>query len=103
MVRRILEGTCRDNGVHEQTLMRSLEKMKTERLIDPTIAEWANALRVLGNGGAHYTGNRVSRDDAEDALALAEALLDHIYVLHLRFQEFAERRARTHEDAQGSD
>lgn len=77
--------------------------MKAERLIDITIAEWANALRVLGNEGAHYTGNRVSRDDADDALAFAEALLDHIYVLRLRFQEFAERRARLLEDAQGSD
>jgi hypothetical protein len=31
--------------------------------------------------GAHYTGRPVPREDAEDALAFAEALLDHIYVL----------------------
>ena len=93
MVRRILEGTCKENNVREKTLVRSLNKLKVDGLIDGTIAEWANALRVLGNEGAHYTGRRVSRDDSEDALAFAEALLDHIYVLRKRFAEFARRRA----------
>jgi len=67
--------------------------MKANGLIDATIAEWADALRVLGNEGAHYTGKQVPRADAEDALAFAEALLDHIYVLRKRFEEFANRRA----------
>ena len=66
--------------------------MKADGLIDSTIAEWADALRILGNEGAHYTGNPVPRDDAEDALAFAEALLDHVYVLRKRFEDFAKRR-----------
>ena len=36
---------------------------------------------------------KVPRDDSEDALAFAEALLDHIYVLRKRFEEFARRRS----------
>jgi len=35
----------------------------------------------------------VGYNDAEDALQFAEALLDHVYVLRLRFQKFKERRA----------
>jgi len=93
IVRRVLEGACQENNVQERTLVRSLEKMKANGLIDATIAEWADALRVLGNEGAHYTGKQVPRADAEDALAFAEALLDHIYVLRKRFEEFANRRA----------
>jgi hypothetical protein len=93
MVRRVLEGACRENGVQERTLVKSLGKLKADGLIDTTIAEWADALRILGNEGAHYTGKQVSRDDAEDALAFAEALLDHIYVLKKRFERFANRRA----------
>jgi hypothetical protein len=93
MVRRVLEGTCKENNVQERTLARSLQKMKDDGLIDGTLAEWVDALRVLGNEGAHYTGRQVSRDDAEDSLAFAEALLDHIYVLRKRFEEFAKRRA----------
>ena len=92
MVRRVLEGTCKENNVQERVLAKSLQRLKEQGLIDTTIAEWAHALRVLGNEGAHYTGRQVPRDDAEDALAFAEALLDHIYVLRKRFEKFAKRR-----------
>ncbi len=79
MVRRVLEGTCHENNVTECILAKGLEKLRENNLIDGTIADWANALRVLGNEGAHYTGRHVPRDDAEDALAFTEALLEHIY------------------------
>jgi len=91
MVRRTLEGTCADQGVSEKTLAKSLKKLAADGLVDETLAQWANALRIVGNRGAHYTGERVSREDAEDALAFAEALLDHIYVLRKRFEAFRKR------------
>jgi uncharacterized protein DUF4145 len=93
MVRRTLEGTCALQGVKEKTLRRSLKKMADDNLIDDTLSKWADALRVLGNKGAHYTGVPVSREDAADALAFAEALLDHIYVMRKRFEEFCRRQA----------
>jgi hypothetical protein len=93
MVRRILEGVCKENGVKEGPLFDSLKKLEQQGLIDGTLSEWATALRILGNEGAHYTGKQVPRDDAEDSLAFAEALLDHIYVLRKRFTEFKLRRA----------
>jgi hypothetical protein len=93
MVRRILEGVCKENSIQERTLVRSLEELQKNGLIDGTISTWATALRLLGNEGAHYTGRQVPRDDAEDALAFSEALLDHIYVLRKRFTEFETRRA----------
>ncbi|SCF46460.1 protein of unknown function [Micromonospora marina] len=66
--------------------------MRDQGLIDTSIADWADGLRVLGNQGAHYTGRKVSREDANDALDFAEALLDHIYVYKRRFEEFKKRR-----------
>jgi len=93
MVRRILEGVCKENNIQERTLFKGLEELQKNGLIDGTISEWATELRLLGNEGAHYTGDRVPRDDAEDALAFAEALLDHIYVLRKRFTDFTNRRA----------
>jgi Domain of unknown function (DUF4145) len=93
MVRRTLEGTCRDQGVSKRTLHRSLEELKAQGLMDGMLAEWADALRLAGNRGAHFTGETVSREDAEDALDFAEALLDHIYVLRQRFADFQRRMA----------
>lgn len=91
MVRRTLEGTCLDQGVKKKRLVDSLKELSTEGLIDGTLAEWADALRIAGNRGAHFTGEQVSRADAEDSLAFAEALLDHLYVLRKRFDEFKTR------------
>jgi hypothetical protein len=92
MVRRTLEGVCAENSISEKNLARALERMKSDGLIDDRLFEWAQALRVLGNEGAHYTGDQVDRMDAEDALALAEALLDYMYVLRVRFRQFQTRR-----------
>lgn len=91
MVRRTLEGTCADQSVSAKTLAKGLKTLKEQGRIDGMLAEWADALRVLGNQGAHFTGKQVSRDDAADSLAFAEALLDHLYVLRKRFEEFRAR------------
>lgn len=92
MVRRTLEGTCKLNGVKGKTLHAGLRELKENGLINETLSEWANALRVVGNQGAHFSEQNVSRDDAEDSLAFLEAFLEHIYVLQKRFQEFMDRR-----------
>ena len=62
--------------------------------MDGTLAEWADALRIAGNRGAHFAGESVPREDAVDALAFAEALLDNVYVLRKRFKEFQKRVKR---------
>ncbi len=92
MVRRTLEGVCAENGIKKQPLIRALQEMKGGGLIEGRLLEWAEELRVLGNEGAHFTGRRVSREDAQDALALAEALLDYLYVFSAQFTEFKQRR-----------
>jgi len=91
MVRRTLEGACLDQGVKKNRLVDSLKELKTTGVIDGMLAEWADALRIAGNRGAHFTGEPVSREDAQDALAFAEALLDHIYVLRKRFKDLKSR------------
>ena len=92
MVRRTLEGVCAENGVKRQPLIRALQQMQSDGLIEGRLLEWAQELRVLGNDGAHFTGRRVSREDAQDALALAEAILDYLYVFSAQFAEFKQRR-----------
>lgn len=97
MVRRTLEGVCQDQGVSggRANLATMLEKLKEQGKIDRQLLEWSQELRMFGNQGAHFTGTTVSREDAADGLALAEALLDYLYVLSAQFVEFKERRART--------
>lgn len=49
-------------------------------------------LRVLGNEGTHFTGTRVNRENAQDALGLPEALLDYMYVFNEQFEALKKRR-----------
>lgn len=92
MVRRTLEGTCAYQGSTKRTLADSLKELRAQGKIDGVLAEWADLLRVVGNEGAHFTGNKVPAQDAEDALDFAEALLDHLYVLRARFDDFKSRQ-----------
>lgn len=92
MVRRTLEGAVHEQGVNKRNLSDGLRSLRAEGRIDGTLGEWADLLRVVGNQGAHYTGTAVARADAEDAVAFCEALLDHLYVLQSRFNEFKSRR-----------
>ncbi|MEV5190375.1 DUF4145 domain-containing protein [Streptomyces werraensis] len=97
MVRRTLEGVCKDQNVQQggrTKLFQMLEALKSAGKIDGRLFEWAQALRVLGNEGAHFTGVEVTREDASDSIDLAEALLDYLYVLSAQFDEFKARRGQ---------
>ncbi|WP_074475405.1 DUF4145 domain-containing protein [Micromonospora carbonacea] len=92
MVRRILEGVCIENGLTGSNLHRNLEALKTQSVIDAKLLEWAHGLRAIGNIGAHYTPANVSRQDADDALQLSEAIMDYIYVFTAKFEQFQHRK-----------
>jgi hypothetical protein len=93
MVRRTLEGVCAAKGTTKgRPLFQGLREMKESGAIDERLFDWAQALRVLGNQGAHYTGTQISREDAEDALDLCEALLDYMFELTAKFTAFQQRR-----------
>jgi hypothetical protein len=94
-VRKATEAFCLEFGVRERTLAGSLRKLTDIGHIDAMLLEWAEMLKVVGNAGAHPNVHQtpVSAQDARDALDLAEALFDHVYVVTKRFKEFRERRA----------
>jgi hypothetical protein len=92
MVRRALEGFCIDQGAKQRVpLQRQLAELSEAGRIDQRLLEWANGLRVLGNTAAHFTGTRVASVDAKDALDLAEAVFDYVYVFTAKFDEFKQR------------
>ncbi len=93
MVRRVLEGFSADHGVsHKKTLHRALQELVECDVIDARLLEWADGLRLLGNVGAHFTDEMVTKQDASDALDLIEAMLDYVYVFSAKFEQFKARR-----------
>ncbi len=94
-VRRLVEGTCEDAGITKGVLDDRLKTMLDGGKINQTLYDWADLLRLVGNEGSHYNVASVEREDVDDALHFAEALLDHIYVLSKRFSSFdARQKAR---------
>ncbi|MGW5987835.1 DUF4145 domain-containing protein [Streptomyces anulatus] len=92
MVRRTLEGMCIEQGTQKKALFQALQELRDSGKIEGRLFEWAQALRVLGNQGAHFSEESVRREDAADALSLAEALLNYIYVFTAKYEEFQKRR-----------
>ncbi|MFE6872575.1 DUF4145 domain-containing protein [Kitasatospora sp. NPDC057692] len=91
MVRRAVELVCKDHGATRGNLATKLKELEDAGTIDGRLLSWATSLRFLGNDGAH--GDNVSRQDAEDGLALAEALVEYVYVLAAKHSAFEQRRA----------
>jgi hypothetical protein len=92
---RVLEGLASAHNINERTLVRNLERMHQEGFIPAEMLEWAHELRALRNIAAHFSwDDEITAEDADDALALTEAILDYIYVFAERFQAFKDRRNR---------
>jgi hypothetical protein len=89
---RTLEGACKLHGVTKGVLQDKLEEMKKRGLIDGRLWDWAETLRGVRNAASHFNDEPVTKQDAEDALAYSEALLDYLYVLKARFEEMKKRR-----------
>ncbi|GAB3884784.1 DUF4145 domain-containing protein [Microbispora bryophytorum] len=94
MVRRVIEGVCRSHNA-TGTLFKALDNLYDRGLIDKRLLEWAHELRAIGNDGAHFGGKAITREDAEDALTLAEAVLNYMYVFTKQYEEFKQRRAKS--------
>jgi hypothetical protein len=94
MVRRVIEGVCRSHNA-TGTPFKALNDLHERGLIDKRLLEWAHGLRALGNDGAHFGGKPITRQDAEDALTLAEAVLNYMYVFTRQYEEFKQRRAKS--------
>lgn len=92
LARRLLEGIAVDLGARGNTLAAKLEDLRTGGAIDGRLAEWADALRVVGNDAAHRVDNVISHEDAADALSFAEAMADYVYTFRARYDRFLARR-----------
>lgn len=100
-VRRLLEAVCADHGVTGRTLFHALRELRERRFIDGWLLSWAEELRELGNEAAHLGAAPLNRQEAADAVELAEALIDYLYVFSPKYRDFQVRRAKPAEKSGG--
>lgn len=101
MCGRVLEGVAALHGYEERSLLRGLERLRQSGVLDGKLVDWASELRTLRNEAAHFGNAPVSREDAADILALTHAILEYVYVIAARFEDFRRRRHGADDSTEG--
>lgn len=114
MFGRALEALCRDVLEEKkpvgtgETLVESrprkkvmlgegIKKLREKKIIDDRLYDWSQQLQAFRNLAAHPEDISISREDAEDLQTFVYAIVEYIYDLTDRYEEFkvrAEQRAR---------
>ena len=92
MAGRALEAICLDFDPSSRSIHDGLKKMLDAGAISEELRTWGDGLRIVRNEGAH-AGDRVSARDARYALDFLQALMEIIYDLRVRFDEWQQERA----------
>jgi hypothetical protein len=109
MFGRALEAICHDLLKYAQTddsaqpaaapkrrvvLGEGIRKLKDNGLIDQRLFDWSQQLHAFRNVAAHPTEITISREDAIDLRSFVYAIIEYIYDLTDRYEEFKERLAK---------
>jgi len=74
-------------------LGEGIRRLREAKVIDDRLYEWSQQLRAFRNLAAHPEDASVSRNDAEDLQTFVNAIVEYVYDLADRYEEFKERVA----------
>lgn len=94
MCRKGIEAICKDKGEDKGNLNAKLNKLRDRKILEETLFNWANELRVIGNDGAHSHDQIVTQQDAKDSLDFFDALITYQYHLVDQYNKLKERRKK---------
>jgi hypothetical protein len=82
-----------DDAKRKDTLAAQLKQMAADGVLNASLSEWAAAVRVLGNAGAHPNElEPVPLSEAEDLSRLIGSIVEFLYVVPARVQRQREKR-----------
>ncbi len=80
MARRCIQNACLEKSAKEKDLVKQIKELTQNGIITKDVEEWATVVRWVGNDAAHPGKDKVTKEDAEDSLKLAEQFLHVIFV-----------------------
>ncbi|WP_424814705.1 DUF4145 domain-containing protein [Roseococcus sp. YIM B11640] len=103
MLGRALEALCRDildkQAEEEQkpkpkniTLYNGIKKLKDDNIIDDRLYNWSQQLHAFRNLAAHPTDIEISREDVDDLRSFVNAIVEYVYDLTERYNDFIKRK-----------
>jgi hypothetical protein len=72
-------------------LGEGIEKLKEKKIIDDRLYDWSQQLKAFRNLAAHPEDISISREDAEDLQTFVYAIVEYVYDLTDRYEEFKSR------------
>lgn len=109
MFGRALEAICHDllepahtastnqpTATRKRSVMlgEGIRRLKDNGLINDQLFDWSQQLHAFRNVAAHPTDITISREDADDLRSFVYAIIEYIYDLTDRYNEFKERLAK---------
>jgi Domain of unknown function (DUF4145) len=97
MFGRALEALCRDNlkdkiAPNKHVMLgEGIQALRDNNIIDGRLFDWSQQLQAFRNLAAHPEDVAISRDDAEDLQTFVYAIVEYVYDLSDRYNEFKER------------
>ena len=94
MARSALQLALRDNKAQGDTLKKEIEDLSNKGILPPIIKEWSDNVRELGNESAHPQPGQPPTEpkDAKDIVQFLDFLLEYLYTLPKRIQEYRSRK-----------
>jgi hypothetical protein len=90
MARRATQGICIDKEAKPDKLVNQVKALVASGSLHPNLGKWADRVRILGNAGAHPGDDgleQVTEQDAKDAVAFLDQLLEWTYVAPWRLEQ----------------
>ncbi len=91
LVRKTLEAICRFENASGRVLADKLRYLADTERIPRTLADVALHLKQLGNLGAHFDEDEVTKEDVPIILDFVELLLEYLYVAPARIETVRKR------------
>ena len=101
MFGRALEAVCRHildskgiAGAQKIMLAKGISKLYELRVIDDRLHDWSKALHAGRNFASHPEEGEIAREDAEDLQSFVIAIIEYVYDLADKYEQFKKRETR---------
>lgn len=92
MCGRSLEAICRYYKTNDSYLGGGLKELRDSGVIDSRLYQWSEELREQRNNAAHATDAEISARDANDVMTFTYAIVDYVFLLAQKFEQFQKRK-----------
>ena len=92
MCGRSLEAICRHYKTKDSYLGGGLKELRDLGVIDARLYQWGEELRDQRNNAAHATDTEINAQDANDVMTFTYAIIDYVFLLALKFEQFQKRK-----------